>query len=138
MSPASYLTAPPRDAASIVAPSGRKTAVTMLGMALLSWISPLFFVVAIVGSIAVAVARGLGVWRSFRRFSKVTSAAIGNVLDTATEVERHAVALAAGTERLDAALTRLEESRAQLAVIRAAASEVGAPLSAARGAVPRK
>jgi hypothetical protein len=138
MSPASYLTAPPRDAASIVAPSVWKTVVTMLGMSLLTWLSLLFLVVAVVGSIAVAVSRGLRMWRTFRRFSKTTSAAIGDVLETAAEAERHAVAFTEGTEKLSAALTQLEESRAQLALIQAAAAEARASLTSLRGAVPRK
>jgi hypothetical protein len=138
MSPASYLTAPPRDAALIVAPSACKTLVTMRGMALLTWISLLFLVAAVVGSIAVAATRALRAWRTFRRFSRTTSAAIGGVLDTAAEAERHAVAFTEGTEKLSAALARLEQSRAELAVIQAAAAEARSSLSALRGAVPRK
>ncbi|MDX6453550.1 MAG: hypothetical protein QOH16_3599 [Gaiellaceae bacterium] len=138
MSPASYLTAPPRDAASIVAPSVRKTVVTMPGMALLTWISLLFLVVAVVGSIAYAATRALGAWRTFRRFSRTTSAAIGGVLETAAEAEGHALAFTEGTEKLSAALARLEQSRARLAVIQAAASQARTSLSSLRGAVPRK
>jgi uncharacterized membrane protein len=138
MSPASYLTAPPRDAASIVAPSIRKTVVTMRGMALLTWISLLFLVLALVGSIALAASRALRAWRTFKRFSKTTSAAIEGVLETAAEAERHAVAVAEGTQKLSAALARLEESRAQLAAIQAAAAEARSTLFAFQGAVPRK
>ncbi|HEX4679131.1 MAG TPA: hypothetical protein VH210_08030 [Gaiellaceae bacterium] len=107
-------------------------------MSLLTWVSLLFLVVAIVGSIVVAVSRGLRTWRTFRRFSMTTSAAIGDVLETAAEAERHAVAFTDGTEKLSAALARLEESRAELAVIQAAAAEAKASLLAFRGAVPRK
>ncbi len=110
----------------------------MLGMALLTWISLLFLVLAVVGSIAVAASRGLRAWRTFRRFSKTTSAAIGGVLETAAEAEQHAVAFTEGTEKLSAALARLQESRAQLAVIQAAATEARSTLFAFRGAVPRK
>ncbi len=110
----------------------------MPAMALLTWISLLFFAVAIVGSIAVAASRGLRAWRSFRRFSRTTSAAITGVLETAAEAERHAAAFTEGTEKLSAALTRLEESRAQLAVIQAAAAEARASVTSLRGAVPRK
>ena len=138
MSPASYLTAPPRDAASIVAPGVRKTVVTMRGMALLTWISLLFLVVAIVGSIAYAAARGLRAWRAFRRFSRTTSTAIGGVLETAAEAERHAVAFTEGTEKLSAALAHLERSRAELAVIQAAAAGARSSLLSFRGVVPRK
>ena len=110
----------------------------MLGMPLLTWISLLFLVVAIVGSIAVAASRALRTWRTFKRFSKTTSTAVAEVLETAAEAERHAAAFTEGTERLTAALTRLEQSRAQLAVIQAAAAEARASLFAFRGAVPRK
>ena len=136
MSPASYLTAPPRDAASIVAPSARETVVTMPGMSLLTWVSLLFLVVAVVGSIAYAASRGLRTWRTFRRFSRTTSAAIGGVLETAAEAERHAAAFTEGTQRLNEALTRLEQSRAELAVIQAAAL-AGVPDITAYGSWPR-
>ena len=110
----------------------------MLAMALLTWISLLFLVVAGVGSVAVAATRALRAWRTFKRFSRTTSAAIGEVLETAAEAERHAVAFTEGTEKLTAALAHLEQSRAELAVIQAAASEARSSLGALRGVVPRK
>ena len=110
----------------------------MPGMALLTWISLLFLVLAVLGSLAVAAARALGAWRTFRRFSRTASAAVGRVLETAAEAERHAVALTGGTEKLSAALARLEHSRARLAAIQAAATQARSSLLAFRGAVPRK
>jgi hypothetical protein len=107
-------------------------------MALLTWVSLLFLVVAIAGSIAFAVSRGLRTWRTFRRFSTTASSAIAGVLETAAEAERHVVAFTEGTEKLSAALARLEGSRAELAVIQAAADEAQSSLFALRGAVPRK
>ena len=107
-------------------------------MALLTWISLLFLVVAVVGSIAVAAVRALRTWRSFQRFSRATSAAVAGVIETAAEAEKHAAAFTEGTEKLTAALARLEQSRAELAVIEAAANEARSSLSALRGAVPRK
>ena len=110
----------------------------MRGMALLTWISLLFLVLALVVSIAVAVSRALRAWRTFKRFSKTTSAAIEGVLETAAEAEQHAAAFTEGTRKLSAALAHLEESRAQLALIQAAATEARSTLFAFRGAVPRK
>jgi hypothetical protein len=107
-------------------------------MSLLTWVSLLFLVVAVVSSIAVAAARGLRAWRALRRFSKTTSSAIGEVLDTAAEAGRHAAAFTEGTEKLSAALKRLAESRAELAVIEVAAAEARSSLFAFQGAVPRK
>jgi hypothetical protein len=110
----------------------------MLGMALSTWISLLFLVVTLVGSIAFAASRALRAWRTFKRFSKTTSTAIEGVLETAAEAEQHAVAFTEGTQKLSAALARLSESRARLAVIQAAAGEARSSLSSLRGAVPRK
>ena len=107
-------------------------------MALLTWVSLLFLVVAAVGSITYATTRGLRAWRTFRRFSRTASSAIGGVLETATEAERHAAAFTESTEKLTSALTSLEKSRAELAVIQAAAGEARAPFTSLRGAVPRK
>jgi hypothetical protein len=107
-------------------------------MALLTWFSLLFLVVAVVGSLAFAAVRALRTWRTFRRFSRTTSAAIGGVLETAAEAERHAVSFTEGTEKLSAALARLERSRARLAVIQAAAAQARSPFTSLRGAVPRK
>ena len=110
----------------------------MLQMALLTWISLLFLIVAVVGSIAVAATRGLRAWRTFRRFSRTTSTAISGVMATAAAAEQHAVAFTEGTEKLSAALAHLEQSRAELAGIQAAAAEVRSSLGSLRGAVPRK
>ena len=91
------------------------------------------------GSIAYAATRALRTWRTFRRFSKTTSAAIADVLETAAEAEQHAVALTEGTEKLNAALAHLEQSLAELAVIKAAAAEARSSLICrSAGAVPRK
>jgi hypothetical protein len=107
-------------------------------MALLTWISLLLLVLAVVGSIAVAALRALRTWRMVKHFSRTTSAAIDGVLETAAEAERHAVALTQGTEKLSAAVARLEQSRARLAVIQGAATQARSSLRAFRGAVPRK
>jgi hypothetical protein len=106
-------------------------------MALLTWISVVFLILAAAGSIAVAGSRGLRAWRTFRRFSSTTSSAIGDVLAAAAEAERRADAVTDATEKLSAALAQLNKSRAELAVIEAAAAEAKS-LLAFRGAVPRK
>jgi hypothetical protein len=110
----------------------------MLEMALLTWVSLLFLVVALAGSIAFAGSRGLRTWRAFRRFSTATSSAVADVLNRAAEAEQHVAAFGEGTEKLSAALARLEKSRAELDVIQAAAAEARSSLFAFRGAVPRK
>src|SRR5436305_4697593 len=138
MSPASYLTAPPRDAASIVAPQGpRHTVVTMAAMPLLDWFSLLFLVLAFAGSITLAVVRALRTWRAFKGLSEAARAAAERVTRSAADAERHAVALADNGERLNVAALRLNESLAQLGVLRAAATNARAMLDV-RTLLPRK
>src|SRR2546426_12476985 len=116
MSPASYLTAPPRDAASILALSGRGgTVVTMAAMSLLAWVSLLFLLLALLGPVTVAVVRGLRMWRAFRAFSDAASSALDAVMQTAAEAERHAGSLTERTERLTAAGWGLPEGPGALA-----------------------
>jgi hypothetical protein len=107
-------------------------------MALLVWISLAFLVVALVGSIATAAVRGLRLWRGFRAVSGAVSSALDDVSRRAAEAERRAVALGEHGEGLQAAVERLRESLAQLAVLRSAATDARATLFAFRGVVPRK
>ena len=111
--------------------------VTMARMALLAWSSLLFLVVALAGSATVAALRGLRAWRSFRAFTAAAGSALDDVSRTAAEAERHAVALSEGNARLLDAIARLQESLAQLTVLRTAATDARALLDV-RGALPRK
>src|SRR3954465_10734916 len=110
----------------------------MFEMALLNWVSLLFLVLALVGSIAFAATRALRTWRTFRRFSDSTSSAIGAVLQKTVAAEEHAVRLSDGAQRLTAAVAALQTSQAEFAVLQAAASEAGSSLFSFRAVVPRK
>jgi len=110
----------------------------MGAMALLTWISLAFLVVALAGPAVFAAVRGLRTWRAFRVLSGAATSALEEVARTAAEAERHAVALGEGGERLSAAVARLQESLAALAVLRSAATDARATLFAFRGVVPRK
>jgi hypothetical protein len=103
-----------------------------------AWYPVAFLVVALVASLAVAIARGLRMWRSFRAFSGSAGAAMSAVTTAAEQAETHAVAFAAATERLERAQVRLQQSLAEFAVLRAAADEVRATVAGVRGIVPRK
>lgn len=102
------------------------------------WISLAFLVVAAVVSVAYAAVRGLRMWRTFRSFSRTMGRAMDAVLATADEAEAHALGLGSGAARLNAAAARLQASLEQLAVLRTAAGDARATLSAFRGAVPHK
>src|SRR5579872_1549670 len=123
MSPASYLTAPPRVAARIVAPSAPNPALYDGSVSVALWVSLAFLVVAVLGSAALAATRGWRLWRAFRATSKGVTDAVSAVTAAAGSAEQHAVALAGGSERLTAAIDHLRASLAELAVIRSAAAE---------------
>jgi hypothetical protein len=102
------------------------------------WLPFAFCLVAVVGSIGYAAARGWRLWKTARALAKTAPAAVGRVMASAATAEARAASLAAGTDRLSAAITHLQASLEELAVIRAAASEPRKLLSSARGLVPRK
>jgi hypothetical protein len=131
MSPASYLTAPPRVAAD------HCTTVRLYHPRVI-WIALAFCLLAVIGSVAFASVRAWRLWRTVRATSTRATEAVGRVTASAAAAEQHAVSLTAGTERLAAATERLQASLAELAVLRAAASETGALLVSIRGLGPRK
>jgi hypothetical protein len=92
--------------------------------------------VAVIGSTAVLVHRGLRLWRTFRGTSKRASDALERLAEASAVAERRANGLSANSERLAAATARLQSSLAELAVIRAAAAEPRALLAVVRAAVP--
>ena len=102
------------------------------------WAALAFCLVAVIGSIAYAAMRAWRLWRTVRATSGRATEATERVLASAAVTEEHVVSLTTGTERLAAAMERLQASLADLAVIRAAASETSALLASIRGLVPRK
>jgi len=106
-------------------------------MGLLAWTSLVFVTGALAASITVAVVRALRTWRTFRAFSEALTPAVDHVQRTAAEAERHAAALSDKSERLNAAVARLQTSLAELAVLRAAA-ERARPTFSIRKFLPRK
>ena len=102
-----------------------------------AWYPVLFLAIALAVSLAVVTRRGLRTWRTFRAFSTSAEQALSAVTTSAEQAETHAVAFTAGTERLEQARARLQESLAELAVL------LGRPTRYARsdgvrGLVPRK
>jgi hypothetical protein len=110
----------------------------MLPMALVAWISLLFFVVAFVGSLIVAAVHGLRTWRIAGSFSGAATPALDDVMRGASKAEARATSLSEKSEKLNAAVARLQESLAQLAVLRSAADEVLTSVRTLGAFVPRK
>jgi hypothetical protein len=110
----------------------------MAKMAPAPLVAALIALTVVLGTGTLVAVRALGAWRSFRSFSRSTTAAVEGVTRAAAEVEARAVAAVTGTDRLASAAARLRESQAGLAVIQSAAGEFSAALARVRGAMPRK
>src|SRR4051794_31967580 len=109
----------------------------MADVPLLTWISLFFFVAALVGSSAFAVVHGLRTWRAARALSGAAGEGLDRVSRGAAEAGAHAGALSDGNVRLAVAVERLQRSRAQLTLLRDAATRARATLDPRR-ALPRK
>ena len=102
------------------------------------WLALAFCLVAVLGSIGYAAIRAWRLWKTARAVTKAATDAVGRVTSSAAAAEERAVALTSGTERLSTAITHLQSSLAELAVIRAAAAEPRNLLASIRGLAPRK
>jgi hypothetical protein len=102
------------------------------------WIAVAFCLLAVIGSIGYAAIRAWRLWKTVRSTAGAATDAIGRVTSSAAATEERAVSLTAGTGRLSTAITHLQGSLEELAVIRAAAGEPRSLLTSIRGLVPRK
>ena len=140
MSPASYLTAPPRVAGRIVAPDRRRGALdydpphARRGSGR-RWRSD---VLAVIGGAAFAAVRGLSTYRLSRSVGGELTTGIERVARDADEMAPKLERLADKTGHLDEALARLQTSRARLNVLLEAIAQVRAGIARLRGVVPRK
>ena len=103
MSPASYLTAPPRDAVTIVAP-------------VVVWIALALLAVGVVAGIVYAVVLGLALWRLIKRTGSSFSAESDRIAETSAQMQVHLDRASASGARLAGATERLATSRARLEV----------------------
>jgi hypothetical protein len=110
----------------------------MTMMTIVLWIAGGFALVAVLGSSAFLGVRAFRTWRMFRAFSKAAGDALEEVMTSVGTAEAHAASAAKGAERLAAATARLQESRAELSLLQAAAGEFTATLARVRGVVPTK
>jgi hypothetical protein len=111
MSPASYLTAPPRVAATMVAP------------VVAFWIALAVLLVGILGGIAYAVLRGLALWRQVKRANRTFGAETARIAEASAEIQEHLDRASASSALLTEATARLAVSRAKLDVQLAAIRE---------------
>jgi hypothetical protein len=117
MSPASYLTAPPRVAGGSIARLASHAMLVVL------WIALAVAVVASAVGLFSAGRAGLQAWRDLRRAGGALSTALA---DLATRLERFSDGVAATSDHapeLQASTAGLQASLARLAVLRAAVDE---------------
>jgi hypothetical protein len=106
--------------------------------AVVFWAALTFLLVAVLGSIALAVTRGWRLWKTIGSFSGALAEPLENLSISAAAAEQKANSLDRHAGRLEAATVRLQQSIAELAVLQAAAAEARTVYATARGAVPRK
>ena len=104
MSPASYLTAPPRVAAIIVAP------------VVAFWIALAMLLLAVVGGIAYAVVRGIALWRQVKRTGGTFGAESARIADATADIQEHLDRASASGASLGDASERLAREAAKLDV----------------------
>jgi hypothetical protein len=104
MSPASYLTAPPRVAATIVAP------------VMSFWIALAVLLVGVVAGIAYAVVRGIAMWRQIKRTGATLNVETARIADASAQIQEHLDRASASSALLGDAAERLAVSRAKLDV----------------------
>jgi hypothetical protein len=133
MSPASYLTAPPRgvypDCSTLV------TLVSMWDWAI--WAALVLVTVAGIAAFGLLVMRSLETWRAFKQTRR---AVVGGLDEFATQAEAVADKLAAAgdTAELQESVRRLRVSLARLDVLRAALDEVDATVGRVTAYLPHK
>jgi hypothetical protein len=106
--------------------------------AVVFWAALTFLLVAVLGSIALAVTRGWRLWKALGTFSGALSEPLARLSVSAAAAEEKANRLDRHATRLEAATVRLQQALAELAVLQAAAAEARAAFATARAAVPRK
>ena len=147
MSPASYLTAPPRVAyLSIALENVLKTQlrrglaprVASIGRVIAFWAALAVLVVAFVGGLVFAVVRVLELRRTLKSLRRALAAELKRI---ARSGERTAGELEAATqalERLQVSLVRFRTAYARIRLVRSVLAEAEAVLARARAFVPGK
>jgi hypothetical protein len=139
MSPASYLTAPPRAVARSLAlrrPPARRA---ILGLVLLPvWLALGISLALVTGSLVFAIVRAVSAWRTFRRFRRRVLDGQADLLRRMAGIERRMAASGETGVRLQRAQAELHDSLATARVLSAAVAEVRATVSRVTGLIPSK
>ena len=102
------------------------------------WLALLIAVVLTVASAIYLTLKGLEAFRAFKRLGRNVGGEIDRIVTATDQIERHLALAAESGTRLDASLTRLRASKAQLNVLTSAIADVRAAVGRVTGIVPRK
>jgi phosphopentomutase len=105
---------------------------------MLFWLALAFLVVAVVGSVAYAVVKGIELWRAVKQLGRVTADELDRIARASGEIELHLQAAAASGTRLEASVAELHRSRARLNVLTSALADARAAVGRFTSVVPRK
>ena len=131
MSPASYLTAPPRVAAASIAP-------VTIGFLALFWLSLALAVILPALGIVVVIRRGLALWGDLKRAGRAFVAALDDAGRKLERMSSSAEGLGDVTARAEPPVERLHVSLARLAVLRSALRDVQDSVGRVTAVYPRK
>src|SRR5713226_4989900 len=106
MSPASYLTAPPRVAGASIAT--HKSVASIAALGLLLWLALLLLVVSVTAGAAFVVLRALALWRSVKSFAAALENAVTALVATAARLTAEAEALGTTLPRVEQRVSRLQ------------------------------
>lgn len=102
------------------------------------WIALAVAVLVPIGMFALAIARALRAYRTFRSLLRAITRNLAALERKAAATESKATAVTAKSAEVAAAAERLRGSLDKLATLRAAWSEAMSPVARARGFAPRK
>jgi hypothetical protein len=135
MSPASYLTAPPRVAELIVAKVSRKCGVASIAAVTLFWLSLAVSAALVIASAVYVARQGLESYRAFKQLGNRAGGELARIEATTAEIERRLSLFDEREARLADSLGRLRKSQAELNVLTTALDEAIAPARRARTAM---
>ena len=102
------------------------------------WLALAVAVVLTVASLVYVTLNALELFRAFKRLSRNVGGELDRVSATTAQIERHLELAAESGSRLEESLARLRRSRAQLAVLTTAVSDVRASIDRVTAFVPRR
>jgi hypothetical protein len=104
---------------------------------ILFWLALAVATLVSVAALVITIRRGLALFRDFKRLSSEVGEKLDGIERASSEIELHLQTAATSGSALEASLTRLRASRAELAVSTAAIADVRASIDRVASFLPR-